>query len=398
MDLILVKIFATALALSQATTQPQAIKTQFDPAKDQDEVVQILRNGCAHMKQAFDIESINLDELITTALDDPKAAGAEIKPFRGLNFTDLNTAYHQFCKNEPIATPVVDMRQVIDFFNTAVADLPDQNVLKDRRLPSMSVVLDGNGRNFADVFEPGNRRVWISLADIPDVVQKAFVAAEDRRFYQHHGVDERGIIRAFIGNLADPRRPQGGSTITQQVVKNLLVGEDVTYERKIREMIVASRLEGTLSKNEILELYLNSAYLGRGSWGIEMAARSYFGKSAKDLSLPEGAMLAGLLKGPNYYNPDRHPDRAKERLGYVLQRMQEDGTISTAQNDEALAAAPKLAAYQRPRRDTGFHFTDFLGPEATAGGVASLTTRSYTVHSTIDPQFHLHPETPLQHG
>jgi penicillin-binding protein 1A len=398
MDLILVKIFATALALSQVTTQPHAIKTQFDPAKDQDEVVQILRNGCAHMKQAFDIESINLDELITTALDDPKAVGAEIKPFRGLNFTDLNTAYHQFCKNEPIANPVVGMRQVIDFFNTAVADLPDQNVLKGRRLPSMSVVLDGNGRNFADVFEPGNRRVWISLADIPEAVQKAFVAAEDRRFYQHHGVDERGIIRAFIGNLADPRRPQGGSTITQQVVKNLLVGEDVTYERKIREMIVASRLEGTLSKNEILELYLNSAYLGRGSWGIEMAVRSYFGKSAKDLSLPEGAMLAGLLKGPNYYNPDRHPDRAKERLGYVLQRMQEDGTISTAQKDEALAAAPKLAAYQRPRRDSGFHFTDFLGREAKADGVASLTARSYTVHSTIDAQLQRDTEAALQEG
>jgi penicillin-binding protein 1A len=398
MDLILVKIFATALALSQVTTQPQAIKTQFDPAKDQDEVVQILRNGCAHMKQAFDIESINLDELITTALDDPKAVGAEIKPFRGLNFTDLNTAYHQFCKNEPIANPVVDMRQVIDFFNAAVADLPDQNILKGRRLPSMSVVLDGNGRNFADVFEPGNRRVWISLADIPEAVQKAFVAAEDRRFYQHHGVDERGIIRAFIGNLADPRRPQGGSTITQQVVKNLLVGEDVTYERKIREMIVASRLEGTLSKNEILELYLNSAYLGRGSWGIEMAARSYFGKFAKDLSLPEGAMLAGLLKGPNYYNPDRHPDRAKERLGYVLQRMQEDGTINAAQKDEALAAAPKLAAYQRPRRDSGFHFTDFLGREAKADGLASLTARSYTVHSTIDAQLQRDTEAALQEG
>ena len=171
MDLILVKIFATALALSQVTTQPQAIKTHFDPAKDQDEVVQILRSGCAHMKQAFDIESINLDDLITTALDDPKAVGAEIKAFRGLNFTDLNTAYHQFCKNEPIANPVVDMRQVIDFFNNAAADLPDQSILKGKRLPSMSVVLDGNGRNFADVFESGNRRIWISLADIPEPVQ-----------------------------------------------------------------------------------------------------------------------------------------------------------------------------------------------------------------------------------
>jgi membrane carboxypeptidase/penicillin-binding protein len=398
MDLILVKIFATALALSQVTTQPQAIKTQFDPAKDQDQVVQILRDGCAHMKQAFDIESINLDDLIATALDDPKAVGAEIKAFHGLNFTDLNTAYHQFCKNEPIANPVVDMRQVIDFYNGAAADLPDQTILKGKRLPSMSVVLDGHGRDFADVFESGNRRLWIALADIPETVRSAFVAAEDRRFYQHHGVDERGIIRAFIGDLADPRRPQGGSTITQQAVKNLLVGDDVTYERKIREMIVASRLENTLSKNEILELYLNSAYLGRGSWGIEMAARSYFGVSAKDLTVPQAAMLAGLLKGPNYYNPDRHPDRAKERLAYVLERMQEDGAISTAQKDAALAASPKLATYQASHRDSGFHFIDFLGREARADGVAGLTARSYTVHSTIDAQLQRDTEAALQEG
>ncbi len=237
---------------------------------------------------------------------------------------------------------MVDLGQVIDFFNNAATDLPDQTTLKGRKLPSLSVVLDGSGKDFADVFEPGNRRIWVPLADVPDQVQKAFIAAEDRRFYQHHGVDERGIIRAFIGDLAEPGRPQGGSTITQQVVKNLLVGEDVTYERKIREMIVASRLENTLSKNDILELYLNSAYLGRASWGVEMAARSYFGKSAKDLTLGEGAMLAGLLKGPNYYNPDRHPDRAKDRLTYVLDRMQEDGVITAAQKNQALASPPKL--------------------------------------------------------
>jgi membrane carboxypeptidase/penicillin-binding protein len=398
MDTILVKIFATALALSQVTTQPQAVKTHFDPLKDQDEVVQILRNGCAHMKQAFDIESINLDDLIATALDDPKAVGADIKAFHGLNFNDLNTAYHQFCKDEPITNPVVDMQQVIDFFNGAAADLPDQNVLKGKKLPSMSTVLDSGGQEFADVFEAGNRRIWVPLASVPDFVQKAFVAAEDRRFFQHHGVDERGIIRAFIGNLADPGRPQGGSTITQQVVKNLLVGEDVTYERKIREMIVASRLENTLNKNDILELYLNSAYLGRGSWGIEMASRSYFGKSAKDLTLAEGAMLAGLLKGPNYYNPDRHPDRIKERIGYVLDRMQEDGVITSAQKDEALAAPPKLVAFAHPRRNAGFHFIDFVDREAKTDGVSSLTADSYTVHSTINAQLQRDTEAALQEG
>ena len=314
MDLILVKIFATALALSEVMTQPQAVKTHFDAVADQDKVVQTLRAGCAHMRRAFDIESINVDELISTALNDQKAVGTGIKAFHGINFADLNVAYHRFCKNENVGDSVVDLRQVIEFFNDAAADLPDHARLKGRKLPSMTAILDGKGANFADVFEPSNRRIWVSLDDIPEFVQKAFVAAEDRRFYQHHGVDERGIIRAFMGNLGESGRPQGGSTITQQVVKNLLVGEDVTYERKIREIIVASRVESTLTKAEILELYLNSAYLGRSSWGVEMAARSYFGKSAKALTLGEGAMLAGLLKGPNFFNPDRRPERAKERL------------------------------------------------------------------------------------
>src|ERR1700691_3931624 len=167
MDTILVKILATALALSGVTTQPQAVKTHFDPAQDQAQVVQLLRDGCAHMKQAFDIESINVDELISTALDDPSAMGADIKAFHGLNFADLNTAYHQFCKNENIDKPVVDLGQVIDFFNNAEADLPDATQLKGKKLPGMSEVLDAKGLGYADVFQPGNRRIWIPLADVP---------------------------------------------------------------------------------------------------------------------------------------------------------------------------------------------------------------------------------------
>src|SRR6516162_4510175 len=235
METILVKIFATALALSQVTTTPDAVKTQFDRVRDQEQVAQLLHAGCTHMRKAFDIEDINLEELIATAMDDPQAVG-ENMAFRG-------------------------------------------------------------------------------------------IAAEDKRFYQHKGIDERGLIRAFIGNLASSGRPQGGSTITQQIVKNLLVGEDLTYERKIREMIMASRVERTLSKAEILELYLNSVYLGRGSWGIELAAHSYFGKPAKELTLEEGALLAGLTKGPNFFSPDRHPGRAQERLAYVLSRLQEEAVF-----------------------------------------------------------------------
>jgi penicillin-binding protein 1A len=195
MDTILVKIFATALALSEVLTQPHDVKTRFDPVVDQAQVVQILRNGCAHMRQAFDIESINLDDLITTALDDPKAVGANAPVFHGINFADLNTAYHQFCKNGPIDKPVVDLGQVIDFFNDAAAELPQQeelDALKDKKLPSMSTVYDGTGGKFADVYQPGNRRIWIALSDVPDFVQKAFrrgpalLSAPRHRRTRHH--------------------------------------------------------------------------------------------------------------------------------------------------------------------------------------------------------------------
>ena len=172
MDMILVKIFATALALSEVTTQPQAVKTYFHPVQDRAQVVQILRDGCAHMRKAFDIESINIEELISTALNDPRAVSADIKAFHGINFADLNTAYHQFCKNESVVDPVVNVGQVIEFFNNAAADLPDQTQLKGRTLSSMSVVLDGKGNNFAAVFELRNRRIWVPLSAIPDVVQK----------------------------------------------------------------------------------------------------------------------------------------------------------------------------------------------------------------------------------
>src|SRR6266436_601393 len=400
MESILVKIFATALALSQVTTAPDAVKTRFDRAQDQQQVAKLLRAGCTHMRKAFDIEDINLEELIATAMDDPQAIAGESKAFRGINFADLLTAYRQFCKNEKVPTPAVDLGDVIDFYNKAVVDLPDHTKLKGLKLPGASVVLDRKGERFAEVFEENQRRVWVVLADIPEHVRNAFVAAEDKRFFQHKGIDERGLIRAFIGNLASSGRPQGGSTITQQIVKNLLVGEDLTYERKIREMIVASRVERTLSKAEILELYLNSVYLGRGSWGIELAARSYFGKNAKELTLEEGALLAGLTKGPNYLSPDRHPGRAQERLAYVLSRLREDGVIPAEEPaSRGLPALPEMVAYERPHRDIGFHFVDQVAREAkSVAGLDAITASSYTVRSTISPPLQREVEGALQEG
>ncbi len=399
MSAILVKIFATALTLSQVLVEPEAVRTSFDPVQDRGEVAEILKSGCTHMRRAFDIEDINLDDLIATAMDDPQAVTGDLKILQGLSFNDLHASYRLFCKNETVEPSPVDLGEVITYYNNAVADLPDAGKLKDLKLPGVSVILDGNGRRFAEMYEPDHRRIWVPLSDIPKSVQQAFVSAEDKRFHQHKGVDERGVIRAFVSNLANPGRPAGGSTITQQVAKNLLVGDDVTYERKMREMIVASRIERALSKSEILEIYLNSIYLGRASWGIEMAAQSYFGKNAKALSVSEGALLAGLAKGPNYYNPDTQPERARERMAYVLSRMQEDGFLTAEQMQQAVAALPGRIEFQRPRRDSGLYFIDHVDRDSrTLTGIEKLTSGSYTVRSTINAALQDAAEAALQEG
>ena len=404
METVFVKILAAALAFSQVAVTPDAVTTQFNRDSDQRQVAQLLQAGCRHMMDAFAIENINIDDLIETAMNDPQAVGGESKEFRGINFGDLHAAYRQFCKHQESAQPAVDLGAVIDFYNKAAADLPDHNKLSGLRLPGVSVVLDGSGRHFADMFQDNQRSVWIPLNKVPVHVRNAFIAAEDKRFYQHKGVDERGLVRAFLNNLTQAGRREGGSTITQQLVKNLLVGEDRTYERKIRETIIATRVEAALSKDQILELYLNSVYLGRGSWGIERAARNYFNKSAGELSLEEGALLAGLTKGPNYFSPDRQPARAQARLAYVLGRMQEDDMLSAAENSKLRGRPgspplPAMAPGQRPRRDIGFHFVDEVAREAkSVAGLNEVATESYTIRSTINPQLQRATEEALQEG
>jgi 1A family penicillin-binding protein len=399
MDMLLIKIFATALTLSQATTAPDTLKTHFDRAADQKQVAALLKAGCLHMRQVFDIENINIEDLISVAMDDPEAISNSNAAFHGLNFRDLNNAYRQFCTNQTVPKWDLDLGTVIDFYNKTMTDLPDDARLREYRKTAATAVLDGNGRHFAEVFETDQRRIWTPLADIPPAVQKGFISAEDKRFYEHHGIDEHGIIRAFVANLSQSARPQGGSTITQQVVKNLLVGDEVSYERKMRELVLTVQVEHDFSKDQILELYLNSIYLGRNSWGIEMAARTYFGKTASKLTLAEGAALAALAKGPTYFSPNRHPDRLRERLAYVLTRMQEDGAISAEDVAQARTLMPTLLAREKPGRNIGFHFVDQVAREMkSAAGIEGLTAGSYTVKSTIDPPLQQSVEEALQEG
>jgi penicillin-binding protein 1A len=398
MEAILVKVFATALALSLVMTRPDAVKTEFDPATDKAEVLKVLGDGCDHMRKAFDIENIDLDGLIEVVMTDKQAAAGEVAGFKGINFNDLHLAYKQFCKHEKIDKEIVDIGEVIEFYNRAAADLPDHTRLKGLKLPEMTTVLDGGGAKFAELFEPDNRRQWVPLSQIPDSVQKAFLAAEDKRFYEHKGVDVRSVTRAFMNTLGGDKR-QGGSTITQQVAKNLLVGDNVTFERKIREVLVATRLEKAVSKQEILEIYLNSIYLGRSSWGVDLASRAYFGKPVKDVDLNEAAFLAGLTKGPAYFNPDKYRDRAQGRLAYVLTRMKDDGSITEPQMAEAEAAKLNFVPNNRVRRNTGFHLVDEVSREARAvAGINSLTSNSYQVRSTIRPSIQRAAEAALQDG
>ncbi len=177
---------------------------------------------------------------------------------------------------------------------------------------------------------------------------KAFLAAEDASFYQHDGVDLTAIARAFVANMKAGRTKQGGSTITQQIIKRLLLTSEKSYQRKLKEAILAFRLENYLTKEEILTIYLNQIFLGAHSYGIEAAARTYFAKHAKDLSIAQAAMLAGLPQAPSRYNPYKNFNLAKQRQRYVLEQMHHLNWISTAQYKEALAEEIVLASMPDP--------------------------------------------------
>jgi membrane carboxypeptidase/penicillin-binding protein len=392
MDVILAKIFATALVFSQITTAPAELKTNFDEIHDRTAVNELLRSGCAHMRKAFDVEDLDLDDLIATAMEDVEALTANQAVMRGINVKTLHVAYRQFCKNEDVEDASIDLADIIRFYNATLADLPSSIDLTELKPPGMSSVLDATGAPYQQ------RRSWTPLAQIPLIVQQAFVAAEDKRFYEHKGVDERALIRAFIANFARPGRLQGGSTISQQVVKTLLVGGEVAYERKMREMVLASRLERSVGKSRILELYLNSIYLGRGAWGVEMASQSYFGKPVASLDVTEAAVLAGLAKGPTFYSPERHVERSVSRTSYVLNRLYEDGVIDESVLKSSVESLPaQLVGYEGVPR--GSYFADYLAREGkSVAKVDIFGGDPYTVRSTIHPQLQQAAEAALQEG
>jgi penicillin-binding protein 1A len=186
------------------------------------------------------------------------------------------------------------------------------------------------------------RRAFVRIQEVPAVLKHAILAAEDDRFYQHSGVDFLGILRAAGANLATGSKRQGSSTITMQVARNFFLTREKTYSRKLYEVLLAFKIEQNLTKDQILEVYINQIFLGRRAYGFAVASQTYFGKSIKDLNVPEAAMLAGLPKAPSAYNPVVNPKRAALRQQYVLRRMTELGFISEAEHQQAIEAPLKV--------------------------------------------------------
>ncbi len=265
-------------------------------------------------------------------------------------------------------------------------DLPDYSQLKKYEPPIVTRIYAGDGRLLAEYAQ--EKRVFVPVEAMPDLVKNAFIAAEDQNFYTHPGIDLVAIARAGVTNFVNKGgRMVGASTITQQVAKNFLLTNERSIERKIREAILATRMEKAMTKNQILELYLNEIYLGQRSYGVAAAAQTYFNKKLDDLNVAEVAYLAALPKAPNNYHPVRKHNAAIARRNWVIDRMQEDGYITASQAD--LAKKMPLAMTLKDEADVvnaPFYAEEVRRQLKTQYGADSLYKGGLAVRTSLDPR------------
>lgn len=267
-------------------------------------------------------------------------------------------------------------------------DLPDHAQLKDYEPSIITRIYAGDGGLLAEYAE--EKRIFVPIQKIPDLVKHAFLSAEDQNFYEHNGIDTYAIARAMVTNLKNAGSGQrliGASTISQQVAKNFLLTNEVSYERKIKEAILAMRMEKALSKDQILELYLNEIFLGQRAYGVAAASMAYFNKSLDELTVEDAAYLAALPKGPNNYHPIRKYDAAVTRRNWVINRMREDGYINKTQAE--LAAATPLTTVKREAGNSveaGFFSEEVRRELKEKYGEQSLYQGGLAVRSSIDPK------------
>ena len=262
-------------------------------------------------------------------------------------------------------------------------DLPSIETLRNYKPATVTKFFSEDGEVIGEYFV--EKREVVSLDRVPDHLVQAFVAGEDARFFQHKGLDYMAILRALLRNIFSGEIIQGGSTITQQVVKSLLLSPEKSFARKIREAILAFKIEKYLSKEEILFLYLNQIYLGHGAYGVASAAENYFGKTIEELNLAESALLAGLPQAPTKYSPFNHPEQARKRQNYILHRMVEEEFISNGDLGEALQKRLKIKARQNSFMDKAPYFVEYLRRYIEEKyGKETLHKKGLQVHTTID--------------
>jgi penicillin-binding protein 1A len=260
------------------------------------------------------------------------------------------------------------------------------SLANDIRPPASSQIYDINGNLITNIHSAENR-VPVKLNKIPKNLINAFVAVEDARFYQHSGIDPRGILRAVWSNITNHGVSEGGSTITQQLAKNAYLTQEQTIKRKIQEAFLALQLERQFTKNEILELYLNQIYFGQGAYGVQAAAQTYFGKNVEDLSLSECAMLAGIPKSPNYYSPLNNFKAANERKSVVLEQMQKYEYLDSATAHKANTEEIKLVKHTASKETTtvGSYFIDYVTQKLIDKyGADAVYKEGLKIYTTLD--------------
>ncbi len=271
---------------------------------------------------------------------------------------------------------------VVGVFLYISSDLPQINTLKDYNPPMNSQIISKDGEVLLEIGQ--ETREVVPFNKIPARVVGAFLAAEDDNFYQHDGIDYYGIIRAFIVNMKEGRLVQGGSTITQQVAKSFLLTKERTLSRKIKDLLLARKIEQKFSKDEILFLYLNQVYLGGGYYGVKAAFKGYFDKELAEASPAEAALVAGLLVAPGRYSPYVNPQFAKRRQNYVLKRMFETKKITEKEYAEALKEDIKMRI-RKLNEVKGGHFTDWIRQEVMKSvGTEEFLTSGFRVTTTLD--------------
>ncbi len=274
-----------------------------------------------------------------------KAAYQEIKKDTGQKKRGIIRRFFRWLVWILVFIVILGVFSVLGIYFYLSEDLPKISSLKDYHPPVITTVHSDDNRKIAEFYK--ERRIVVPLSKLPKMLLDAFIAAEDARFYQHKGIDVFSIIRAFFKNIEAGAIVQGGSTITQQVTKSFFLTPTRSYRRKIKEIILAYRIDKAFAKDEILFLYLNQIYLGHGAYGVEAAAENYFGKSAEELNLAECTMLAGLPQAPSRFSPFKRPERAKERQIYVLNRMVAEGYITNFEVTKAIQTELDI----KPRRN-----------------------------------------------